>query len=401
MQRKKVKFLFLNAGHFLDHLFMLIFASVTALRLTSEWDMSYAELIPYSTPAFIAFGVGALAAGWVADKWSREGMMVVFFIGIGASSILASFANNPLQIGLSLTVMGLFASIYHPVGLAMVIEGRKNTGIPLAINGVYGNMGVACAALLTGFLIDISGWRSAFIIPGVVSIVMGILYLWFICSKRWIEHDFSGNRLSGTKEELIFLSRSTLLSVFGIIFFTTALGGLIFQSTTFSLPKVFDEELTASASLIGWYSFLVFAVAAFAQLVVGYLVDHYSIRPIFATVSLLQAALFFVMTQVNGTITLLVAIAFMLVVFGQIPINDVLIGRIARNEWRSRAYAIRSVVAFSVMASTVPLIAWIHGNWGFNRLFELLSVSALLIFLATLFLPDTKQIKQNEPNPRR
>ncbi|MBL4672978.1 MAG: MFS transporter, partial [Arenicella sp.] len=183
MQRHKVNFLFLNVGHFLDHLFMLIFASVAALRLTSEWGMSYAELIPYSTPAFVAFGVGALIAGWAADKWSREGMMVVFFVGIGASSVLASVANTPLQIALSLTLMGMFAAIYHPVGLSMVVEGRKNTGMPLAINGVYGNLGVACAALLTGFLIDIFGWRSAFILPGVVSIVIGSLYLLFIRSE--------------------------------------------------------------------------------------------------------------------------------------------------------------------------------------------------------------------------
>jgi MFS family permease len=131
--------------------------------------------------------------------------------------------------------------------------------------------------------------------------------------------------LSRKKEESGFLPRSTLLRVFGVIFFTTALAGLIFQSTTFSLPKVFGEEFSALASLIGWYSFLVFAVAAFAQFLVGYLLDNYSIRPIFTTVALWQAALFFVMTQVSSAITVLVAIAFMLVVFGQIPINDVLL----------------------------------------------------------------------------
>jgi len=96
MQRNQVKFLYLNLGHFLDHLFMLVFASVAALRLNSEWGMSYAELIPYATPGFIAFVVCAILAGWMADKWSREGMIVIFFIGIGASSLLAGMANNPL-----------------------------------------------------------------------------------------------------------------------------------------------------------------------------------------------------------------------------------------------------------------------------------------------------------------
>ena len=142
-----------------------------------------------------------------------------------------------------------------------------------------------------------------------------------------------------------------------------------------------------------WYVFLVFSVAALAQLVVGYLVDNYSVRPVFAMVALLQAIFFFVMTQVSGTLSLMVAIAFMLVVFGQIPINDVLVGRVVRSEWRSRAYAIRYVVTFTVMASAVPLIAWIHGNWGFSRLFELLAVSASLIFVATIFLPGSDRVR--------
>ncbi len=147
MQRSQVKFLYLNLGHFLDHLFMLVFASVAALRLTDEWGMSYASLVPYATPGFIAFGVCAVLAGWIADKWSREGMMVIFFIGIGISSILTGIADTPLQIALGLTLIGIFAAIYHPVGLAMVVHGRTRTGIPIAVNGVSSFDNTRCLVL--------------------------------------------------------------------------------------------------------------------------------------------------------------------------------------------------------------------------------------------------------------
>ena len=389
MQRTQLKFLFLNVGHFLDHLFMLIFATAAALALSSEWGLTYAELIPYATPGFIAFGVCALFAGWLADKWSREGMIVVFFIGIGVTSIFASLASSPIQIAWALLLVGVFAAIYHPVGLAMVVQGREKTGVPLAINGIFGNMGVACAALLTGFLIDLSGWRSAFVIPGVVSIILGLLFYAFVRAERLVTTEETQDDPGRIKTEAPAVSRNTLVRIFCIIFFTTALGGLIFQSTTFSLPKVLDERLVGSATLVGWYAFLVFSVAALAQLVVGYLVDRYSIRLVFAVVALLQAVFLAAMVQVSGTFSLVIAVAFMLVVFGQIPINDVLIGRIVRSEWRSRAYAIRYVVTFSVMASTVPLIAWVHGTWGFGQLFGILAVSAMLIFGAVLCLPKS------------
>lgn len=387
MQRTRLRFLFLNIGHFLDHLFILIFATA-ALRLMTDWGLSYAELIPYATPCFIAYGLCAIPAGWLADKWSREGMMAVFFFGIGVSSMLVGLADSPLQIAFCLTLVGVFAAIYHPVGIAMVVHGLKKTGVPLAINGIFGNMGVASAALLTGFLVDTSGWRSAFVVPGVVSIGVGVLYLAFLRTEPASLASSAPNENSDMQAHQI--PRQMLLRLFGIVLFTTAIGGLIFQSTTFALPKVFDERLAdiaGTATLVGIYAFLVFSVAAFAQLAVGHLVDNYSVRIIFGTVAFLQVVFFFIMTQLEGIGALLVAFAFMLVVFGQIPINDVLVGRIARSEWRSRAYALRYIVSFSVSAAAVPTIAWIHGTYGFAMLFSVLSVAAFAIFLGTLLLP--------------
>ena len=107
--RERLHFLLLNVGHFLDHLFTLIFATVAALALHREWGLGYADLLKYATPGFFAFGVFALPAGWLADKWSRDGMMSVFFVGIGLSSIATAFARTPLEIAI-----GLFVSACSP-----------------------------------------------------------------------------------------------------------------------------------------------------------------------------------------------------------------------------------------------------------------------------------------------
>ena len=388
MQRNHIRFLFLNLGHFLDHFFVLIFASAAALQLTTEWGMSYAELVPYATPGFVAFGLFAIPAGWLADKWSREGMMVIFFVGIGASSAFSSLADTTLEIGLGLTLVGAFASIYHPVGLAMIVQGRDKLGVPLAINGIFGNMGIASAALLTGLLIDTAGWRSAFLIPGIASMIVWMLYLVFEYSGR--KNESARGHVTVENSHNRAMPRNTLIRIFAVIFFTAAIGGIIFQSTTFSLPKVLDERLTdmaGTATLVGIYTFLVFSVAAFAQLVVGHLVDNHSVRTVFVWVAILQIVFFALMIQLTGIAALIVATAFMLVVFGEIPINDVLVGRVARSEWRSRAYAVTYIIGFTVSGLTLPLIAWIHGSWGFGVLFALLSGLALLIFIAVLFLP--------------
>ena len=394
MTNDRLKFSFLNVGHFLDHLFMLIFATVAALRLTEEWGMSYAALIPYATPGFIAFGICALPAGWLADKWSREGMMVIFFIGIGASSIATALADTPIQIALGLLAIGAFAAIYHPVGLALVVHGREKTGVPLAVNGVFGNLGVAAAALITGYFIDTGGWRNAFVLPGIVSIGLGLLYAAIIRAGREQRDDdrTAAVAAEATGQGASAVDRAVFVRLFSIIMLTTAIGGIIFQGTTFALPKVFDErlaEIAGSATAIGGYAFLVFAIAGIAQLYVGYLLDRHSARTVFALVAGLQAIFFAAMYQLTGVAALLVAMAFMLVVFGQIPINDVLVSRITKSEWRARMFGIRFILNFTVMASTLPVIAGIHANWGFGMLFVVMAVAASATFAAVLMLPKT------------
>ena len=392
MTHNRINFFFLNIGHFFDHMFVLIFATVVALSLTTEWGMTYSQLIPYATPGLVAFGALSVPVGWLADKWSRESMLAIFFIGIGASSAFTALAETPLQIGIGLLFIGVFAAIYHPVGIAMVVHGREKTGVPLAINGIFGNMGIAVAALMTGLLIDTNGWRAAFVLPGILSIGCGFAYILFIRARRAARAAEIGSGAAAKKAAAgtMTIDRNLIIRTFAIIFTTTAIGGFIMRSTTFALPKIFDERLTDianSATLIGTYSFLVFALAAFAQLVVGYLVDRYSVRLIFAFLAAMQAVFFVVMVNLTGPLALFISFGFMLMVFGQIPINDVLVGRITRSEWRSRAYALRYIITFTVASTAVPLIAWIHTEWSFDILFTVMAIGATSTFATVFFLP--------------
>jgi MFS family permease len=389
--QKRLDFLFLNIGHFYDHFLFLIFETAAALVLSHEWHLSYADLIPYATPGFIAFGLCAIPAGWIADKWSRKGMMVVFFIGIGGAAILTALAETPVGIGFGLLAIGIFAAIYHPVGIALVVETHERTGVALAVNGVFGNLGVASAALVTALFIDSLGWRWAFALPGIVSIATGIaycLYLKFIPSVPGVQH--KKPQAAGAD-----ITRQSVARIFLIVLATTAIGGLIFQAVTFALPKILDERLdglASSATEVGWYTFLVFAVASLAQLLTGNLIDRQSARTVFIVVAAAQAILFWVMQSLTGPLALIVAASFTFVMFGQIPITDVLVGRLAQGPWRSRIFATKYVVSFLVSATAVPLIALIHRDWGFDILFATLAVCAAAVLAFVLLLPASSPV---------
>ena len=383
MTRDRAYFLLLNIGHFLDHLFMLIFATVAALALHLEWGVGYAELLAYATPGFFAFGAFALPAGWLADKWSRDGMMVVFFLGIGLCSIATGFAQTPLQIGAGLFAIGMFAAIYHPVGLAIVTMTWRNTGMRIAANGVYGNLGVASAALITGYLIDNGGWRLAFVLPGSFALVIGFLYLMLRSKEIRAERTTRLGEGSAPAPALPPDYRRLLWRVSAIVFLTTAVSSIIFQSTTFALPKIFDERLQnlvadfgATATMVGTLAFVVFAVASMAQLVVGAMLDRFGPRRVFMAVASMQLLFFAAMPGLTDGPALAVAIGFMLGAFGQIPINDYMIGKMASGAFRARIYGVRYVVSFTVLAATLPLIAIVYDRFGFDTLFRILAGAA-------------------------
>ena len=321
-------------------------------------------------------------------------MMVVFFIGIGLASIATGFAQSPLQIGILLFVVGILAAIYHPVGLAMVVDSAKasGTGMAIGINGVWGNLGVGAAALITGWFIDHGGWRSAFILPGAVSVAIGLAYWVFVRGDiaAAANKPKAAAATSNPSAGMTAGERSALFRLSAIVFFTTAVSSLVFQSTTFALPKVFDERLggiAGSATLIGQLAFVVFAMASLAQLVVGSMLDKYGPRLVFMTVSAIQVVFFLAMPGLQDWWALAIALGFMLGAFGQIPINDFMIGKMAKSELRATIYGVRYVVSFSVLAAALPLIAYIHGHYGFDMLFRVLAGAAAVIFLAVTLLP--------------
>ncbi|MBI1385951.1 MAG: MFS transporter [Rhizobiales bacterium] len=402
--RQPLHLTFLNVGHFLDHYFMLIFATVAALALTDEWGIGYGELIVYATPGFIAFGACAIPAGWLADRWSREGMITVFFLGIGISSVLTAAAATPVAMTAGLLAIGVFAAIYHPVGIALVLEGEGSVGMRVAVNGVWGNLGVAAAALVTAGLIDVTGWRAAFIAPGLFSILIGIAYGVLVWRPAAIAASLArnagaavgsrpGNDAAAGRPAF---DRVVFIRVLSVILFTTALGGLVYQSTTFALPKVFDERASSfagSATMVGWLTFATFAIGSMGQIIVGRLVDRHSPRTVFMSVAALQVLFFSLMIGATGAAAFIAAVGFMLAAFGQISINDVLVGRVAKSAWRSRILAVRYTTTITVMALSVPFIGWIYDRWGFDRLFLVLAATAALVFCAVATLPALSQDK--------
>jgi MFS family permease len=381
---------FLNLGHLLDHLVMLVFPTAV-VAIAREWDRPYAELLPLALGSFIAFGAFAIPAGWLADHWSRYKVMVMFYFGIGASLFVTGFAQSTWLIAFGLTVTGMFAAIYHPVGIAMLVAAPQNMGRALGWNGLWGNLGLATAALLTGALVDTFGWRAAFWVPGALCMAAGGAFLALV--------DDPGKVKKTSKSLGLHVDARMMARIFTIMLVATAFGGIIFNSTTISMPKVFDERLSALTQTsfgVGLLVALVYTMAAFAQVLMGTLIDRFELRRLMIGVGLVQIPMLWLAANLEGWAMLGVALLMMLSVFGQIPLNDAIVGRYVADEYRARVLGVRYVVSLGVAAVAVPMISALHRTeGGFSNVFLLLAVMAAGVFLASMFFPTRDELTAN------
>ncbi|WP_237885277.1 MFS transporter [Pseudomonas sp. PGPR40] len=375
---------YVNAAHVIDHMFMLIFPAAI-LGMTQAFALDYAALIDLSLGGFIAFGGCSLPAGWLGDHWSRRKMMLVFFFGIGASAIFTGVSSSAPMLVLGLTLIGVFAAIYHPVGTAMLVAYAQSRGREIGINGMWGNLGVAFSALITGLLVTQLGWRSAFILPGVVAIVLGIGFALQVREEPIPKRPHTP--LKGAAGQ-----RISMLMVFGVLALATATGGVVFNATTMTYPKLFQErlhDLFASPQILGVVVSLAYAFGAVAQLSIGRVLHRFSLKWPFIVLTLCQAPLLFGLAYVEGWAVIALGAAFMFVVFGQVTVNDAMVANFVAPQWQSRVFALRYCLSFGASASAIPLISFVEPRQGFVGLYLILAGFAALTFVAAVFFPRT------------
>jgi len=382
------EFTYINIGHFLDHMIMLIFAKA-AFSIGIDFgllkDSAFAEMISYGIPALVLFGACAPFAAHLADKWNRKGMLTVFFIGIGLSSILTGFSQSIIQVGFGLASIGIFASIYHPVGISMVIESDEKVGWRLGVNGVWGNMGVAGAPLLTGLILGIFDWRMAFIIPGIFSIFVGVGFFVFVSSRSKVSPEIKTHKkeligfATGWKRALIALS------------LITASGGFVFGAMTFLIPRLFDVRMygiTEDIAVTGFLAAIIYSVAAFAQLVVGKAIDKHQIKPILIFIAVGQILFISLMAIQKDYILFLFSMLAMSFVFGQIPISDAILSKYVPDKWRTKILSIKFLINLVVAAAALIMVRFILSKGdGFEHVLLLLGLSASLVLGGAILLP--------------
>jgi MFS family permease len=371
---------FLNWAHAIDHFVLLIYPTVV-IGLEVVYRLPYSELIALSSAAFLAFGIFSLPAGWLADRWSRRNMMAAFYFGCGVSLAAIGLAPNLTMLAVAMFALGIFAAIYHPVGMAMLIEASGARGRTLAFNGVCGNLGVSLAAGVSAALATWLGWRAAFLAPSALCVITGVVYLWMTPDDRH-------HAKSRVSKAAVPLTPKVMTVLFGLFLIIALSAGLVFNVLTIALPKIVDEGISSTVPLVlvGSIATGVLVCGALAQLTVGRLVEWLPPHVIFAAVTALGFAGNLWATYATG-IPLMIALAIAVAaIYGQVTVNDIILARYTADAWRGRVYAVRYFTLFISAGAAVAIIALLHNSGGFGLVLGVNSIIALVMFLSTLGL---------------
>ena len=381
--------MYINIGHFLDHFMMLIFAKA-AFDAGRHFGLSYDEIIIYGTLGLFLFGAAAPLAGWLADKYSRSLIIIIYPFGVSLGAFLCFLSSSPIMLGFSIGVIGFFAAIFHPVGIAMLIRDSNRVGIRLGVNGVWGNMGVAAAPVLTGFIILNSNWQLSFLVPSLICLIFGIAQL-----RGFKEIDIKEEKTKQkTSNGLVEGWKIVLLS----LTMTTLAGGFIFGSLTFLIPRIFEVNLSGISvdiAITGLLAGIVYAIASLSQVGVGYLIDRYSPKIILGFVGIGQFFLIYLSSLYIDYALFFVMLMAMFFVFGQVPITDAILVRYVDDQWRARILSVKFLINLCAGASVLPLVSLFLGyGYTFSDLLTILSCLAIFVVISAYMLP---KIKDNKP----
>lgn len=386
--RDRAAIAFSNTGHTFTHLSTVLYATAV-LHLPQVFGLPYGELLSLSSLGLVLFGVAALPAGWLGDRWSQVGMMTVFFFGVGAGAIVTGLARGPDTIFIGLTLIGLFAAIYHPVGIAWIVASARKQGMTLGINGVFGNLGNSLAPVFVGAMIDFVSWRAAFIVPGVLAVLMGCALL-----AAWRSGRVADSRTDRAPAPTA--TRGAAVRVFLVLTLTMACTGFVYAGLTNTMPKLFEmglgEDLAVSYTQIGLFVGAVSGLASVSGIAGGWLADRFSARAIYFVFWMLQIPLLFVVASMTGFSLLLVALLALTFNLSFTAAENMLVAQYTPNRWRSLAYGAKFVLALGIAGLTVILAGRIFDAEGsFGTLYVWFGIAAIAAAAACVLLPSGRR----------
>jgi MFS family permease len=408
---------FTSFGHFFTHLYMLVFP-VLLLPITRSLDMPLEQILPKSFLMYLLYGLLAIPWGYLSDRFNPRKVMGAGIILSGAGFLLSGALKNSTFLSLSLALVGIGCAAYHPSGLSMLSKGIRSRGKAMGLNGIFGNLGIACAPFAAGLLNYAFGWRTTLLILGVAGVGVGI-----VCLIIPFSVDRDSDRQQGSE-----IKKGNVLKLFLALCAAAIFSGLLFRGFTLILPSYLETRLSSAfenlyailgkagesgilsseqgslfAAVIAGCAYL---IGMAGQVIGGRLADKFELKKTYLVFLIL--AMPFLLLLRFGSGFGLIAFAGMVTFFtlGMQPVENCMFAMLTPPRWRSVAYGLKFTLTFGIGSLSVYLVTVVQDRWGIEAVILLLAgyLAMVILLIVNLNLlgrnQDLRQInttKAGEP----
>jgi MFS transporter, FSR family, fosmidomycin resistance protein len=385
-------------GHFLSHFNMLAFPAVL-LPLSVRLNMEMADVLGLSFWMYLLFGITALPWGIAADRWHAGRLLFIFYFGAGVSGLAAAvWMDTPAVFALCLAGIGLFSGIYHPTGLGLISKEITRISMGMGYNGMFGNLGLATAPLLTGVVNWLWGPRAAYLLLGGLNLFGAFM----ITAYRLSESTPEKSRQSMPTEE------NGLWGAFLILLVAMMLGGIAYRGSTVILPAYFElknqgifQSLSnlfgtgLSSNLVATtVTSVIFLIGMLGQYSGGRMAEKFDPKRCYLAFHALTVPLAFFMAVLFDFPLVMAATLYFFFLLGMQPIENTLVAKFTPKKFHHSAYGTKFVMTFGVGALAVKMIKYIQSAYSIESVFLALGVvSATLVGVILALMVKTHNSK--------
>jgi MFS family permease len=375
-------------GHFMSHFNMLVFPALV-LPLAGQLKMDMALVLDLSFWMYCLFGVTALPWGMIADRWGAKPLFLIYYLGAGLSGLAASFLiDNPAGLSIALAALGLFSGIYHPIGLGMISKEIDRVSLGMGYNGMFGNLGLATAPLLTGLLNWLWGPQAAYIALGALNLLgVGLMSILPPIGDHRSDKDESDDD-------------NGLLGAFLILLGAMMLGGIVYRGATVILPAYFELK---NQGIFQWFSLMagvglsknlvatsvtsfIYIVGMLGQYTGGRVAERFDLRfcyLVFHALTIPAAALMALAVDLPLVALAMIYFFFLL---GMQPVENTLVAKFTPKRFHHSAFGSKFVLTFGVGALAVKMIKVIETTFGIETVFYALAIISIFLVGVILML---------------
>lgn len=382
----------------MTHFNMLVFPAVV-LPLAGRLNLDMAQVLGLSFWMYLLFGLTALPWGLVADRFGAKALMFLFFLGAGLSALSAAYwIDSPARFSLALTGMGLFAGLYHPIGLGLISKGIERMSMALGYHGMCGNVGLASAPLLAGVFNSLWGPRAVYLALGILNLMgMGLMWVLSFAEPRG-EKESDAERGNG------------LLEAFLILLMAMMLAGIAYRGSTVVLPAYFELKNLGihqalshlwggniSGNLVATtITSLIFLLGILGQYTGGRVAERYDPRISYLAFHAVSMVAAFLMAMAQDVPLVALAMIYFFFLLGMQPIENTLVARFTPERFHHSAYGTKFVLTFGVGALAVKMVGGIQTTWGIESTFTALGIVSLaLVAVAVLLIQRTDSLSKS------